>query len=56
MRQYAQNDNPDVGYLGFAAQYNNRLDELEAAGATDEAIDNDALLTSYESKMNNLLR
>ena len=56
LRQYAQNDNPDVGYLGFAAQYNNRLDELEAAGATDEAIDNDALLTSYESKMNNLLR
>jgi len=32
------------------------FDELEAAGATDEAIDNDALLTSYESKMNNLLR
>ena len=56
LRQYAQNDNPDVGYLGFAAQYNNRLDELEAAGATDEAIDNDALLTSYESKMNNLLK
>ena len=56
LRQYAQNDNPDVGYLGFAAQYNNRLDELEAAGATDEVIDNDALLTSYESKMNNLLR
>ena len=56
LRQYAQNDNPDIGYLGFAAQYNNRLDELEAAGATDEAIDNDALLTSYESKMNNLLK
>lgn len=56
LRQYAQNDNPDVGYLGFAAQYNNRLDELEAAGATDEAIDNDALLISYESKMNNLLK
>ena len=56
LRQYAQNDNPDVGYLGFAAQYNNRLDELEAAGATDEIIDNDPLLISYESKMNNLLK
>ena len=56
LRQYAQNDNPDVGYLGFAAQYNNRLDELEAAGVADEIIDNDPLLISYESKMNNLLR
>ena len=56
LRQYAQNDNPDVGYLGFAAQYNNRLDELEAAGVADEIIDNDPLLISYESKMNNLLK
>lgn len=46
----------DVGYLGFAAQYNNRLDELEAAGVADEIIDNDPLLISYESKMNNLLK
>ena len=56
LRQYAQNDNPNVGYLGFAAQYNNRLDELEAAGVADEIIDNDPLLISYESKMNNLLK
>mgnify|MGYP003277724899 FL=1 len=56
LRQYAQNDNPGVGYLGFAAQYNNRLDELEAAGVADEIIDNDPLLISYESKMNNLLK
>ena len=56
LRQYAQNDNPDVGYLGFAAKYNNRLDELEAAGVADEIIDNDPLLISYESKMNNLLK
>ena len=56
LRQYAQNDNPDVGYLGFAAKYNNRLDELEAAGVADDIIDNDPLLISYESKMNNLLK